>query len=213
MLSLHFWRRLLLATTLGGVAVLGACGGGGGSPQAPTDGPQPSISSFSASPNSIRSGQSAVLTWSVKDATNVSIDNGIGTVLTQTSVTVNPLITTTYTLTASNARGSVLAATTLTVSPSPPPYPVGLTDDFLLVNGVRRDYRVHVPASLGGATARGSRLQIPGPIHWRFLELLLIVKVLLSCILGDSPSLMVVRVGMTVETTTALQLQRTISHS
>lgn len=162
MLSLHFWRRLLLAATLVGVAVLGACGGGGGSPQAPTDGPQPSISSFSASPNSISSGQSAVLTWSVKDATNVSIDNGIGTVLTQTSVTVNPLITTTYTLTASNARGSVLAATTLTVSPSPPPYPVGLTDDFLLVNGVRRDYRVHVPASLGGATPKAIVLVLHG---------------------------------------------------
>jgi polyhydroxybutyrate depolymerase len=49
------------------------------------------------------------------------------------------------------AGGGTSAAPT----PSPPqvsaPYPVGLSDQRITVNGVRRQYRVHVPATLSGA--------------------------------------------------------------
>ena len=50
------------------------------------------------------------------------------------------------------ACGDSAAATS---TPSPPPasapYPVGLSDQQINVNGVRRQYRVHVPATLTGA--------------------------------------------------------------
>jgi chitodextrinase len=56
----------------------------------------PVISSFSASPSTITSGQSATLSWVVTGATSLSM-SGIGTV-TGTSISVSPTLTTTYTL-------------------------------------------------------------------------------------------------------------------
>jgi hypothetical protein len=78
----------------------------------------PVISSFSATPSSIVAGKPAVLSWSVAAAASVSIDNGVGPVA-GTSVSVSPMVTTTYTLTATNAAGAITASTTLTVSPAP----------------------------------------------------------------------------------------------
>jgi hypothetical protein len=77
----------------------------------------PTISSFTASPASISpsaGGGSATLSWSVASATALSI-SGLGAVIGN-SVQVSPSQTTTYTLTASNAQGSVTAQTTVTVS-------------------------------------------------------------------------------------------------
>ena len=77
----------------------------------------PSISSFIASPASISpfaGDGSATLSWSVASATSLSI-SGIGAVIGN-SVQVSPSQTTTYTLTASNAQGSVTAQTTVTVA-------------------------------------------------------------------------------------------------
>ncbi len=78
----------------------------------------PVISSFTATPASIQSGQSSTLSWSVTGATSLSIDQGIGAV-TGTSRGVSPGTTTTYTLTATNSAGSVTGATTVTVTPAP----------------------------------------------------------------------------------------------
>ncbi|MDE2312094.1 MAG: hypothetical protein KGJ93_03350 [Patescibacteria group bacterium] len=80
----------------------------------------PTVSSFIASPSSITSGQSSTLSWSVSSGATVSIDNGVGNV-SGSSVMVTPSQTTTYTLTAANAGGSITAQTTVTVSASPPP--------------------------------------------------------------------------------------------
>jgi len=74
------------------------------------------ISSFSADSPSITTGESSTLSWSVTDATTVTIDNGVGTVALSGSTTVSPTTTTTYTLTATNTAGSVTATTTVTVS-------------------------------------------------------------------------------------------------
>ncbi|OGE80631.1 MAG: hypothetical protein A2660_00790 [Candidatus Doudnabacteria bacterium RIFCSPHIGHO2_01_FULL_45_18] len=74
----------------------------------------PTISSFTASPGTIVSGSSSTLSWSVSNATSLSIDQGIGSV-SGSSVSVSPGATTTYTLTASNPSGSVIANTTVTV--------------------------------------------------------------------------------------------------
>lgn len=75
---------------------------------------RPRIASFTASPLTLGAGQSTTLTWNVADATGLSI-SGIGAV-TGTSRIVNPAVTTTYTLTASNAVGHSTAQVTVTVS-------------------------------------------------------------------------------------------------
>ena len=79
------------------------------------------INSFQPMSSSIGPGQSTTLTWSTSNATSVSIDNGIGAQPSSGSVMVSPAHTTTYTLTATNATGSVTAKTTVTVVSSPGP--------------------------------------------------------------------------------------------
>ncbi len=89
----------------------------------------PMIRSFSSTPTSITAGQSATLSWTAQNAQSFSIDNGVG-VVSGTSVTVHPTVTTTYTLTASNSQGSATAQTTVTVTQgqdtSAPTVPTGL---------------------------------------------------------------------------------------
>ena len=68
--------------------------------------PLPVISSFTASPTSVKVGETAVLSWSVSGASSLSIDQKVGTVTGLFSKTVSPGQTTTYTLTATNAAGS-----------------------------------------------------------------------------------------------------------
>ncbi len=77
--------------------------------------PAPVISSFTASPSGITSGQSSTLSWSTTNATSLSIDNSIGTV-TGNSKSVSPTVTTTYTLTATGSGGTATAQTTVTVN-------------------------------------------------------------------------------------------------
>jgi hypothetical protein len=78
----------------------------------------PIINSFSALSPTIVIGESSTLSWSVTDATTVTIDNGVGTVALTGTTTVSPITTTTYTLTATNTAGSVTATTTVTVTVS-----------------------------------------------------------------------------------------------
>ncbi len=87
----------------------GKFGGGTSTP------PVPVIDSFTASPTTVQSGQSATLSWSVAGATTLNIAPAPGTV-TGSSVTVAPSATTTYTLTATNNGGSVTATATVTVT-------------------------------------------------------------------------------------------------
>lgn len=76
----------------------------------------PVISSFTATPSSAVAGSAVVLAWNVTNASTTSINNGVGTV-SSTSITVNPLVTTTYTLTATNPNSSVTSNVTVTVTP------------------------------------------------------------------------------------------------
>jgi len=95
----------------------------------------PVISSFSASPSTIVAGGSATLSWTVANATSLSIDQGVGTV-TGASVSVTPSGTgkITYTLTASNSSGTTTAKTAVTVSSTgnaeidPTPFAVSVGD-------------------------------------------------------------------------------------
>ena len=102
-------------------------------PPAPS---KPSITSFTAEPSTIERGQSSTLRWSVSDATDISIDQGLGAVQSSGSRQVFPSNTTTYTLTAKGPGGtdSRQATVEVTVAPPPPPY----TTPISLATSVRR---------------------------------------------------------------------------
>ncbi|HEU5115138.1 MAG TPA: RHS repeat-associated core domain-containing protein [Isosphaeraceae bacterium] len=76
---------------------------------------KPTISAFTASASSIGSGASVTLSWTVSQATALTLSPGGA--LSGTSVVVHPTATTTYTLTASNPAGAATATTTVTVVP------------------------------------------------------------------------------------------------
>jgi len=80
--------------------------------------PMPVIDSFTASPEIIIEGGLSTLAWQTTDADSVSISPGIGAVALDGSVDVTPVLTTTYTLTASNATTFVEATATVTVVPA-----------------------------------------------------------------------------------------------
>lgn len=87
----------------------------------------PVVEQFAADPASIQRGQSSNLSWRVTGATtNVSINQGIGTVQNAGSQRVQPNISTTYTLTATGPGGATTRSTTVNVTappPAPPPPP------------------------------------------------------------------------------------------
>ncbi|HEY6343162.1 MAG TPA: OmpA family protein [Bryobacteraceae bacterium] len=70
---------------------------------------------FNANPSAIAPGQSSTLSWQVQNATSVTL-SGVGTVQPVGSVAVSPTMTTTYTLTASNASGSTSANAVVVVN-------------------------------------------------------------------------------------------------
>jgi hypothetical protein len=100
----------------------------------------PSSVTLTATPASIAPGSPATLSWiSIVDATNCSIDNGVGTVpCTSSSKIVTPATTTTYTLTATGTGGSKTSSATVTVTnttPSGTPTPVGGTTPVTPIMG------------------------------------------------------------------------------
>ncbi len=76
----------------------------------------PVITSFKASPSTISVGQVASLSWDISGATEVTIDQGIGTVSATGTRNITPTETTTYTLTATNEAGSETASSTITIN-------------------------------------------------------------------------------------------------
>ena len=86
----------------------------------PYSGSVPNIISFAASPSAIAAGDSTVLSWSVANASSVSI-TGLGSMASNGSMIVTPSSTMMLTLTASNAYGTNYATTTIIVGGSAPP--------------------------------------------------------------------------------------------
>jgi hypothetical protein len=107
-----FVLALLLVASLG----LSGCAAVGSSRKT-TGGPVPAITSFSASPATINSGTSTMLSWVTSGATTIAITPGT---FTSTSVSgstsVSPTATTVYTLTATNFVGSATLTVTVTVN-------------------------------------------------------------------------------------------------
>jgi hypothetical protein len=75
----------------------------------------PEIEEFALGNSTIYQGDSTTLSWVVSNADSVSIDNMIGDVQPTGYITVNPIASTTYTITATNTSGSVTETITLTV--------------------------------------------------------------------------------------------------
>ncbi len=97
-------------------------------PSTPATGAQRAvINSFTAEPSSIERGQSSTLRWSISNATDMSINQGIGAVQSQGERQVFPNASTTYTLSASGPGGSDSRTVTVTVSTAPPPPPPSST--------------------------------------------------------------------------------------
>ena len=92
-------------------------------PPPPPPPPAAHINNFSAEPRSIQRGQSATLTWSAANSTDISIDGGIGAVAADGTRQVFPNNTTTYTLTARGAGGNDSRSVTVEVTAPPPPPP------------------------------------------------------------------------------------------
>lgn len=99
---------------------------------------------LSANPTSIQAGQSATLTWSTENATDVALDGN--KVDPSGSQTVSPAQTTTYHLTAKGSAGTQEATAQITVSaptptPTPTPAPTpSLTDEQLFAQMVKDVY-------------------------------------------------------------------------
>jgi PKD repeat protein len=79
----------------------------------------PAIVLFDATPSEIDLGQSTKLEWGVRDATSVNIDQGIGEVSATGSAELSPAKTIAYTLTATNAGGTVSKSVVIYVNPPP----------------------------------------------------------------------------------------------
>lgn len=91
--------------------------------QPPPPPPRPSIEQFVAEPRSIQRGQSATLRWRVTNATEVSINQGIGSVQPSGNRQVFPTSTTAYTLAARGPGGEASESATVSVTAPPPPPP------------------------------------------------------------------------------------------
>jgi len=77
----------------------------------------PEVKVFSVKPVNTVHNYPAVLKWEVANATDVVIEPNIGIVeATGSKDFTTPFMTTNYKLTATNARGSIIATTTLTIS-------------------------------------------------------------------------------------------------
>src|SRR4051812_23883850 len=78
--------------------------------------PLPAVESFTVSPATIAVGGTAALSATYSGGTG-SIDQGVGSIASGGTVTVSPVITTTYTLSVSDGAGNVAKAmVTLTVA-------------------------------------------------------------------------------------------------
>jgi peptidoglycan-associated lipoprotein len=111
-------------------------------PPAPAPAPARPTVTLQASPTSINKGESATLSWNSTDATQLSIDPGVGAVTAQGSTKVTPSDSTAYTITASGPGGNATATASVTVNapPPPPPPPPQPSLDELFLREVRDAY-------------------------------------------------------------------------
>lgn len=84
--------------------------------------------SISASPTSVVSGQASTLNWSASNATTCTASGAwSGSKATSGSQSVNPTVSSTYTITCTGSGASVSQSATISVSTNPPPTTPSLT--------------------------------------------------------------------------------------
>jgi peptidoglycan-associated lipoprotein len=142
-------RRLaLLVGLLGAILLAGACHkkqvAAPPPPPPPPPPPAPTVN-LTAEPSTVEKGQSVTLSWTSQNATDLTLDPGVGKVQAQGSTTVTPQDSTTYTLTATGPGGSqtATARVTVTVPPPPPPPPppkVEVSEEDLFTQNVKDAY-------------------------------------------------------------------------
>ena len=129
---------LLSLSLVGVVAIVGGCKKHVASvPPAqtiPAPTAQPTIT-LSASPTTVNPGGSVTLTWSSTNATDVSIDPGVGKVAVEGSTPVTPTESTTYVATANGPGGTATANARVTVTGgaavvAPSGTPAGISELF-----------------------------------------------------------------------------------
>jgi peptidoglycan-associated lipoprotein len=137
-------RSFALLFALSAILFLGACHKKQPPPPPPPPPPPAApTASLTANPETIDKGQSATLTFQTTNATDVSIDQGAGTVQASGSQQVSPAESTTYTLTAKGAGGSQTATARVTVNappPAPPPPTTSMTDEQMFAQNVKDIY-------------------------------------------------------------------------
>jgi peptidoglycan-associated lipoprotein len=105
--------------------------------------PLPTIT-LTVSPAAINKGQSTTLSWRTTDATEVTIDGGIGTVEAMGSRTLSPAVSTTYRARATGPGGAADAEARITVSeeaaPVIPSTPRRLNDAEFFSNYIKDAY-------------------------------------------------------------------------
>lgn len=80
--------------------------------------PLPPTVGISVEPVNIQSGESSVLSWTSTYANTATIDQGIGSVPVNGTLTVSPTEITTYTITATGTYGTATASVTVTMPPT-----------------------------------------------------------------------------------------------
>jgi polysaccharide biosynthesis protein PslG len=118
------------------------------------------IQNLSASPSTMQAGQSSSIQWSVSGASSLTL-SGVGAV-NGTVAKVAPLGTTTYTLTATNASGSVSQNVTVLVGPQQQQQQMGVVTHFGQNKG-------NVQANLTLIQQTGAT-SIRDEVHWSSVE-------------------------------------------
>lgn len=122
-------RLLFLLSLVAALGTLAACHKNkvaAAPPPAPPPAAAPSpapVVSLTAEPATVEKGQSVTLSWASQNATEVSIQPGVGSVQATGSTTVTPQDSTTYVATANGPGGSTTASARVTVTAPPPPAP------------------------------------------------------------------------------------------
>jgi len=112
-------------------------------PKPPEAAPPPArpTVTLQANPTTVNKGESSTLSWNSTDATQLSIDPGVGAVNAQGSTKVSPTDSTTYTITATGPGGSASATAAVSVNtPAPPPPPPTESIDQIWAREVQDAY-------------------------------------------------------------------------
>jgi peptidoglycan-associated lipoprotein len=137
-------RFAILVGILGAVLLAGACHKKKVAPPPPPPPPPPPaakpVVTLTAEPSTIEKGQSATLSWTSENATDLDLEPGVGKVQAQGSTTVSPTDSTTYTITATGPGGTATATARVTVTvppPPPPPPPPTVSEEDLFKQNIK----------------------------------------------------------------------------